>query len=328
MQRLEWIVSTPCRIWARSVAFAFSPVLHGSLARRARRSRRHLEQTPWWRRFTRHLATAWTGPGVSTGSFYALIIAALWSPLHAEIPALSDAKDAGAFLATIWTVEASILALSIAVIVFALQLFVSSAPGVGSLAEVARDSRLLWFIHLGIGGLLVDGLVLLHVGPDAPAKWPATWAAVVSMVSIPGLGAAVTMSLRAVDPGTLHQRRLARLVDRVNASVRDQMLERLATAHLDLWASTAHANVDLLLGNVPEGWITVDAPRTGSIADINLSRLASLKTLGQLGPNQFRVLLHVNIRSRVRQGRALCALPPGTGPFEICRASTAFRVRP
>lgn len=263
-----------------------------------------------------------------TVAFYAFAIAGLWSPVTMTVPLLTDAAKGPQFISTLWTVEASTIALSIAVIVFALQSIVTASPGSGSLKEVVEDSHLLWLIRLGIAGLLLDGLVLLGVGPGAPTGWPATWACLLSLASIPALGIAIRFSLTSVDPGILHIRRLRRLRSRVDEAVRDEMLQRLAQAHLTTWADSNAVTAELLVRQVPLGWTPVAAPRDGIVADVKLSRFEHLTQRVMLGQRQTSALVFVSIGSLVQRGRPLCALPPAASALEQCRARSAFRVRP
>jgi|SRR5215203_754933 len=83
----------------------------------------------------------------------------LWQ-LHIPLSLFNNPSDAAEFLRTLWQVEASVLALSITVIIFAFEA-VSSRHNI-KLYEFAKDVHLFPVFYVGVVGLIVDGLILLE----------------------------------------------------------------------------------------------------------------------------------------------------------------------
>lgn len=327
MNRIESISTQICGALTRHPLYGFLPVGPGSLLRRARSSRREAEHITAPSRVQRWARTLWRLPLLKDGCFYGVALAGLLPTIPFSFPAFNDVTTSRLVLSTLWMVEASTLALSIAIIVFALQSFANSAPGAGSLKEVVEDSHLLWLIRLGIAGLLIDGAVLAGLR-GSPVGWPATWAFAVSAASIPTLPVALRWALTSIDPNALHVRRLRRLRSRVEAAVEAQMLEVLARGHLGKWAEDSNFTVESMLRQVPAGWHPVPAPRGARVVDLNLVRLNRLSTTATLGPRQTKALLFVQLGDRVQAGSALCALPPESTARQLCTAASAFRLRP
>jgi hypothetical protein len=133
----------------------------------------------------------------------------LWR-LDLRLSFFEGPTEAAQFLRTLWQVEASVLALSIAVIIFAFQAVSASRHNI-KLYEFAEDVHLFPVFYVGVVGLIVDGLVLLGFGNGAPAGGAASWAVVVSGSTFPLLALLFTRTVRALDPDELHRRRLARI---------------------------------------------------------------------------------------------------------------------
>ena len=326
MNPAESISTRICGAVTRNPLYGFLPVGRGSLLRLARTSRREAERTTAPSRLQRWGRALWRLPLVKDGCFYGVAFAGLLPTVPLSFPAFNDVNTSRLVLTTLWMVEASTLALSIAIIVFALQSFANSAPGAGSLKQVVEDSHLLWLIRLGIAGLLLDGAVLAGLR-GSPVGWAATWAFAVSGASLPMLPVALRWALTSIDPNALHLRRLRRLRGRVEAAVEAQMLELLARGHLGKWAEDSNFTVEPLLRQVPSGWQPVPAPRGARVIDVNLARLDRLSTLATLGTSPTKALLFVQLGDRVQAGSALCALPPDATARQLCSAASAFRLR-
>jgi hypothetical protein len=167
--------------------------LDSSLARQARRQQAHLRGRESLRglavRAGAGIAALFTRPSTSLVALSIIGVAGLflpselplywWSP---KLNLFSLEGDAERFITALWQVQGAVLALSIAVIVFAFQAVPSSRYGI-KLYEFAEDTRLFPVFNWGIVGLLVDGLVLLGCGRGAPAGSAGSWAVVVSMSS-------------------------------------------------------------------------------------------------------------------------------------------------
>jgi hypothetical protein len=105
-------------------------------------------------------------------------IAILFVPCPEHLRALSDAKNATAFLSVAWPVTGGSLAFSVVVLVFAFQTIAATREAVG-IRDLAAGTRLLVVVYLGIAAVLTDGLAMLDIGYQAPGRWAATWATIV-----------------------------------------------------------------------------------------------------------------------------------------------------
>src|SRR5215212_9618324 len=193
------------------------------------------------------------------------------------------ATDTTEFLRTLWQVEASALALSIAVIIFAFQVVSSSGYGI-KLYEFAEDVHLFPVFYVGVVGLIVDGLVLLGFGNGAPAGGAGFWAVVVSGSTFPLLAWLFASTVRALDPDELHRRRLARIREETYRAAEQEIFERFARDLLERWCREANVELRLFLaGPRPAGSREIVAPRSGHVRDIDPKKLKSLTEGGLTG---------------------------------------------
>ncbi len=215
-----------------------------------------------------------------------------------------EPTEAAEFLRTLWQVEASVLALSIAVIIFAFQAVSSSRYRI-KLYEFAEDVHLFPVFYVGIVGLVVDGLVLLGFGNGAPAGGAASWAIIVSGSSFPLLALLFTNTVRALDPDELHRRRLVRMREEVSRAVEQEIFERIALNLLEHRCQAAGIEFRPFLSDSPSpGSKEITAPLNGYVSDIDLRKLQSLTEGGLSG-----VKLLVYVGARVAEGQTILILP-------------------
>jgi hypothetical protein len=176
------------------------------------------------------IAALFTRPSTSLVALSSIGVAGLFLP--SEIPLywwspklnlFSLEGDAERFITALWQVQGAVLALSIAVIVFAFQAVPSSRYGI-KLYEFAEDTRLFPVFNWGIVGLLVDGLVLLGCGRGAPAGNAGSWAVVVSMSSFVTVAWLFWRTVVALDPDRLHRLRLERCSPTTRISIRHRYI--------------------------------------------------------------------------------------------------------
>jgi hypothetical protein len=172
----------------------------------------------------------------------------LWR-LHLPLSFFKGPSEATEFLRTLWQVEASVLALSITVIIFAFQT-VSSRHNI-KLYEFAEDVHLFPIFYVGVVGLIVDGLVLLGLGNGAPTGGAATWAVLISGSTFPLLAWLFANTVRALDPDELHRRRLARIREETYRAAEQETFERFARGLLERRCSEANVELHLFLAGPP-----------------------------------------------------------------------------
>lgn len=229
--------------------------------------------------------------------------------------------EAAEFLRTLWQVEASVLALSIAVIIFAFQAVSASRHNI-KLYEFAEDVHLFPIFYIGLVGLIVNGLVLLGFGNGAPRGGAALWVTVVSGAAFPLLAWLFTRTIRALDPDELHRGRLARIREEVDRAVEQEIFKRFAQAILEHRCNEAGIELRLFLsGSPPADSIEIVAPGSGHVRDINVKKLKSLTEGGLSG-----VKLLVNVGVTVAEGQTILVLPPSTTKKMARRAQQMVHV--
>jgi hypothetical protein len=228
----------------------------------------------------------------------------LWQ-VRLRLSFFESANEAAEFLQTLWQVEASVLALSITVIIFAFQAVSTSRQNI-KLYEFAEDVHLFPVFYVGVVGLIVDGLVLLGFDNGAPAGGAASWAVVVSGSTFPLLALLFTRTVRSLDPDELHRRRLARIREEAHRAAEQEIFERFARDLLERRCSEAGIELRLFLaGSPPAGSREIAAPLSGHVRDIDPKRLKSLTEGGLSG-----VKLLVYVGASVAEGQTIIVLPP------------------
>lgn len=225
--------------WLSSLFYSSRMLLSGSsLVREARREQAKIKGAGWIERlwgWSRSWATAIFETSrytflwlllVGLAGMYLLPSEVQLFRLRQSLSFFDDPTEASEFLRTLWQVEASVLALSITVIVFAFQAVSISGYNI-KLYEFAQDVHLFPVFYVGIVGLVVDGLVLLGFGNGAPAGGASSWAIIVSGSSFPLLALLFTNTVHALDPDELHRRRLVRIREEVSRAVEREIFERI-----------------------------------------------------------------------------------------------------
>jgi hypothetical protein len=244
-----------------------------------------------------------------------------WSP---KLNLFSFEEDAEGFITALWQVQGAVLALSIAVIIFAFQTVPSSRYGI-KLYEFAEDTRLFPVFNWGIVGLLVDGLVLLGFGRGAPAGSAGSWAVVVSMSSFVTVAWLFWRTVAALDPDRLHSRRLERLRKEVSEAVEQSIFERIAWDVLKDLCDRAGIGLRPFDSSPPSHDVpVVSAHRSGKVRDINLRLLKTLSNDARAGGGEtVSMELRAYVGMRVTQGRRILVLLTNTSEV---RMRTAQRV--
>jgi len=241
--------------------------------------------------------------------------------LHLPLSLFKGPSEAAEFLRTLWQVEASVLALSITVIIFAFQA-VSSRHAI-KLYEFAEDVHLFPVFYVGVVGLIVDGLVLLGFGNGAPAGGAGFWAVVVSGSTFPLLAWLFASTVRALDPDELHRRRLARIREETYRAAEQEIFERFARDLLERWCREANVELRLFLaGPRPAGSREIVAPRSGHVRDIDPKKLKSLTEGGLTG-----VRLLVDVGAPVAKDQTVIVLPPSVTEKTASRAQQVVYLR-
>src|SRR5215207_519003 len=244
----------------------------------------------------------------------------LWR-LHIPLSLFNGPGDAAEFLRTLWQVEASVLALSIIVIIFAFEA-VSSRHNI-KLYEFAEEVHLFPVFYVGLVGLIVDGLILLSLANGASAGSAVSWAVLVSGLAFPLLAWLFASTVRVLDPDELHRRRLTRIRGETYRAAEQEIFERFTRDLLERRCS--EAGIDLhsfLAGHLPAGSREIAAPLSGYVHDIDPKKLKCLTERGLSG-----VKLLVDVGAAVAKGHTIIALPSSATNKTAKRARQVVRVR-
>jgi hypothetical protein len=223
------------------------------------------------------------------------------------------AEDAEGFLRTLWQVEAAALALSLAIIVFAVQAYRSSTHERygGTLRRYIRASWLQEGYELGVVSLLLMAAVLLGVGHGGPGGSAGAVAAGACLASVFVLPLLLTGALRTTHRDFLREERESRLTAAVSAQVDREVVARHGLVLLA--ALAAKEPIEL----APFGGRQRDVPMNailagsiGSVADINLWRLIRL---GRRVRDAGGLVLTVRLNDFVGPESRLLLLPASAG---------------
>jgi hypothetical protein len=194
-----------------------------------------------------------------------------WNPF-------AQKEEADTFLRTLWQVDAAALALSLAIIVFAVQAYRSAnQEHYGALRRFIRASRLREGYEQGVVALLITGVVLLGVGHGGIAGSAGMVAVLACFGSIFILPPLLSSALNTTHQGFLREERMDRLTGAVREQV-DREVEALHGAALlrELAAKEPVKLDPYAVGSRDPAMNAVLAGTAGYVADINLRRLARL----------------------------------------------------
>ncbi len=213
---------------------------------------------------------------------YYLLVAA-WTalillPLPNDWNPFATSADAEAFLRTLWQVEAAALALSLAIIVFAVQAYRSAnQERYGALGRYIRASWLQEGYEQGVVALLIAGVVLIGAGHGGPAGSAGAVAGLACLVSVFVLPPLLSGALRTSRRDFLREEREGRLTAAVSEQVAHDVEARHGVLLLAELAAAEPIKLDPF--GRPEGGVAMNgvlANSAGSVADINVLRLIRL----------------------------------------------------
>ena len=258
---------------------------------------------------------------------FLLVGAILYLPIPSgPLPALFGSRESSEdFVGTMWQVVAGALGLSVAMIAFAFEAFFSSSQRQvgGSLREFAGETHLLTVVRLGVAALLIDGLVLLGVGHDAPAGWAATWATIVSATTLLGVPYVLSKVVRALEVEELLRMRRSRLRVTVGEALWQQLLGQAADAIL---LQTPHLGVRRELLKRP-GEVAIGPRGEGIVGDVHLGSLARLVAFRAAPGKDVSVSLLVGLGSRVDDQSDVISLDADSGKRARWLASRAIKIK-
>lgn len=174
------------------------------------------------------------------------------------------------YLRILWEVQASLLALTLAVTVFAYQVVLSSGSGL-RLDEFERTTGFLRAFTVGIVSLIVNGAVVAGFGRGAPGGFPATEVVALALASLVYLAILVNRSRLAVNPDALLAGRRASLLQeakdaRFYAKLKQKMEEVFVGYRTEIGADGAYGSY--VAGAEHPGRVL--SPALGYVVDVDL----------------------------------------------------------
>jgi hypothetical protein len=194
----------------------------------------------------------------------AVPVTVTWGPL-------ASSTESTGYLQALWVVVAASLGLSVAMIAFAFQAFVSIGRDVhgGTLREFADETLLLDAIGFGMLTLVIIGAVLLHVGHESPHGWAAACAAVFSAATLAVVLYVINRVVVSLDERELLRMRSRRLARTVQRAMFEQLREQAAESIL---ISTRMPIRRAYLP--PQNSLAIRARAAGEVHDVKLGTLA------------------------------------------------------
>jgi hypothetical protein len=220
----------------------------------------------------------------------------------------AQADASRSYLGTAWQVVAAAVGVSVALIAFVFQAFMSSGARYfgGTLREFVDETGLLWLFDLAAASLVLDGLVLADVGSRGPAGWSGLSAALLSGVTLVSLLVVVPRAIvRVLDPGRLMtmRRRKGRAV--IRRAMQEQLVGQVVATQLHRREAETQIAPDPL---TREGPGRVLAGRDGVLADVRLGPLwRAVRRLGLEA--DARVHLPVDVDKAVAPDTLLAVAP-------------------
>ncbi len=255
-----------------------------SRAARGRQAADELGRSLWKRR--------WRIVPIFAIAMLAMPVTLTWGPL-------ATVEDSTTYLDTIWVVVAASLGLSVAMVAFAFQAFMTGGRRLhgGTLLEFADETLLLDAIRLGVLSLFVTGAVLLRFGHDAPHGWAAGWATVLSALTLLAVPYVVRRVVISLDERELLRMRSRRLKATVTRAIQEQLIGQAARFYLQ---ETRMPVTQALM--TPDSGLRVCALAAGEVRDVKLGRLARMIRRRQRRGDPVSCELAVGLGDKVNAG--------------------------
>ena len=238
---------------------------------------------------------------------FAVVLGVSVAPIELQRPQfLSPQIPARDLLMAAWQVEAAVLALSAAVAVFAFQVFASERRGM-TLTEFAEQSALISLLELGAAALLIAASVLFGWGFGAPGGWAAFVAVCALLLPIALLPPMFRRAIAVLDPSELDDRRRALLAQAIEREVDRAYVLDLGGQIFRRWLVGRLITLHPIRFGSSFGGTRLVAKKSGTVMDVNLSRLASLTKRSTAAGRS--VHLFAELGSSVDEGDVLMTYP-------------------
>lgn len=324
----EWERLHRAASWVRRQPQSWRPY---SLARMARREKARLATERRYLRFRQRTMSKAVELARDELSFFWLGVIAFFIPIQPWVTiggfgvlTHDAAGTSSSFIGVLWQVQGAALGLSLAVVLFVFQSVHGNRLG-GSLRDFAEETWLFPIFYAGLIGLVLDGLVLLHVGQGAPGGWASSWAVIWAAGTAVALGFLFVFTIHAIDPRALHRLRLRRTRRAIEQEIEDVIFRRVALVLLDQFCKTHAIEYASLFGQSAPSAVSIRAKREGEVRNIRLRRLKRLASqASERGLS--KPLVRVEIGSVVRSGTELASLDTAQ-EGALASVIRAFRVR-
>lgn len=227
-------------------------------------------------------------------------------PIPLTIGILAPWPSVARSVITTWvTVVGAILALAMAVVVFAAQAFVGSRLGQygGSLQDFAVSTGLLWILNGGVVALFAGGTALLGWGFGAPGGWSGTVAVIWGAWFVFSVPMVFWQVVGSVESRKLREWRLRHVREMSRSAAWKNALSYLAEQRIEEKCHERSIERPLFAwSRIPDERVLCAAPADGQVTDISLRRIGELADSAE--PNA-TLSLHVRVGDAVRRGEPL-----------------------
>jgi hypothetical protein len=274
------------------------------------------------------LPRLWLRREIISGFAIAVAVGILFIPVSVRFGPFDSQHDSRAYLDTTWQVVATAFGLSVAIIaVLFSALLAGTARTVGiSLLDFARGTGMMTVVRLGVCALLLDGLVLLPLGHDAPAGWAGFVAVALSGLTLLSVLWVFERAVVSLDPRGLARLRIENLRRVAERALHAQLLRQAGEAYLGQHGPSGGIHRSL---SSSQGDLCVATKRSGEVRDIRLRRLYRvIATESAHGRNTSLRLLGLEVLGAgVTAGQDIAAVAAGTSVSVSRRVRRAFKIR-
>lgn len=217
-----------------------------------------------------------------------------WGFAHAGVAWWNDAGEARSYLETLLQVQAGLLALPVALILFALEAIRASGVGI-SLRGFTREGLFIPMVAVGLAGILTGVTSLLVPSVDGRLEWDAVWVtaflALFALLFVPVLRQAI----RSNDPTELHSKRMTYLRELITETAARSATQAAGFVLLEGWCTGRRISFQPFAASGDlSASASVTATSAGRIRDMNLRRL------GRLLADSEQSCMHVYLGKEVR----------------------------
>lgn len=247
-----------------------------SLDRAARRKIGRVTPPPAGIRWLRALGRSWWITLLLLAVGIGGLFLGRWGFAHFGVAWWSEVGAARSYVETLLQVQAGLLALPVALILFALEAIRASGVGI-SLREFTREGSFILMVALGLAGIVTGAASLLVPSSDGRLEWDSAWVTAFLAFFALLFAPVLRNAIRSNDPAALRSMRMRRLRGLIAGVAATNATQAAGFAFLERWCTGRGISFQPFAAQRDVSTSgSVTAPSAGRIRDINLRRLAGL----------------------------------------------------